>query len=145
MEDFSSRHDKKIKCFQIHVNKFRDSFKGYTGEDIEAEWIRTARERYAKGVEYNEVVGLYDTSAFGKGKAGLLFTDDYLYWNRSHGKGIVRLDDIKKVTYYDETKKKDKDRGIIFHLKDGSQVMMEGYCSFKCGPFIEFMEEYIKI
>lgn len=145
MEDFTSRHDKKIKCFQIHVNKFRDSFEGYTGEDIKAEWLRTAREHYAKGVEYNEVVGLYDTSAFGKGKAGFLFTDDYLYWSRSSRKGIVRLDDIKKVTYYDETKKKDSDRGIIFHLKDGSQVTMEGYCLFKCGPFIEFMEEYIKI
>ncbi|MCM1234131.1 MAG: hypothetical protein NC489_28850 [Ruminococcus flavefaciens] len=145
MEDFTSRHEKKIKCFRIHVDKFRDTYNGFTGKEIKTEWIKTAREHYAKGVAYDEVVGLYDTSSFGKGKSGLLFTDNYLYWKRSLSNGIIRLDDIEKITYYDESKKKDTDKGIIFHLKNGSAIEWEGFCSLKCGEFIKFMGEYLKI
>lgn len=145
MENFTNKHGQKIKCFRNHVGKFRNTYKGFSGDEIKAEWIQTAREHYAKGVKYDEVVGLYDTSSFGKGKSGFLFTDNYLYWKRSISKGVIRLSDIADVTYYDETKKKDVDRGIVFHLNNGSVVEWEGFCSLKCGAFIKFMEEYLKI
>lgn len=145
MEDFTSRHEKKIKCFRIHANKFRETYKVFASKDIKTEWIKTAREHYAKGVTYDEVVGLYDTSSFGKGRSGLLFTDNYLYWKRSLSNGVIRLEDIVNVTYYDETKKKDTDRGIVFHLNNGSVVEWEGFCSLKCGEFIKFMTAYLKI
>lgn len=145
MEDFTNRHEKKIKCFRIHVEKFRESFKGYTGKEIKKEWIQSAREHYAKGVEDDEVVGLYDTSASGKGKSGLLFTDNYLYWKIGFSNGVIRLEDIADITYYDETKKKDNDRGIMFRLKDTSGVWWDGCSSLKCGEFIKFIEEYLEI
>lgn len=145
MEDFLSRHNQKVICFQAHINKFRIAFKGYVQKDIEPEWIRTAEKHYARGVDYSEIVGLYDTSSFGKGKTGFLFTDDYLYWKRSISKGIIRLSDIVNITYYDETKKKSEDRGIIFYMKDGSSVCWDGFCNLKCKAFIKFMNEYLSI
>ena len=110
MECFMNRHDQKINCFKHHVSKFRQTYAGYAGNDIQVEWVIEAKNNYAKGVVYDEVVGLYDTSTFGKGKTGFLFTDNYLYWKRSISKGIIRLDDIEKVTYYNENKRKDVDR-----------------------------------
>lgn len=145
MEDFTSRHEKKIKCFRIHADKFREASEAFAGKDIKADWIKSAREHYAKGVEDDEVVGLYDTSSFGKGKSELLFTDNYLYWKSGFSNGVIRLEDITDITYYDETKKKDTDRGIMFCLKGTSGVCWDGYCSLKCGEFIKFMKEYLKI
>ncbi len=145
MEDFTNRHEKKIKCFRIHVEKFRESFKGYTGKEIKKEWIQSARAHYAKGVEDDEVVGLYDTSAFGKGKSGLLFTDNYLYWKVGYSNGVIRLEDITDITYYGETKEKDNDSGVMFRLKDTSGVCWEGCSSLKCEEFIKFMKEYLKV
>lgn len=145
MEDFTSRHDKKIKCFRIHADKFRETYKAFAGKDIKAEWIESAKEHYAKSIEYDEVVGLYDTSALGKGKSGLLFTDNYLYWKMGFSNGVIRLGDIVDVAYYDETKKKDTDRGIVFHLNNGLVVEWEVFCSLKCGEFIKFMCAYLKI
>lgn len=144
MEDFTNRHEKKIKCFRTRIDKFRDTFKGFSGKAIKPEWIQSAREHYAKGVEYDDVVGLYDTSSFGKGKNGLLFTDNYLYWKVCSSNGIIRLEDIAQITYYDETRKKDTDRGIVFRLKDGSGIYWE-HCLLKCTEFIKFMEAYLKI
>jgi len=145
MENFTDRHNKKVKCFRNYMDKFRETFKAYAGEDINADWIKSAREHFAKGVEFEEVVGLYDTSSFGKGKSGLLFTDNFLYWKRAFSKGIIRMEDIEQITYYDESQKKDTDRGIVFHLKNGSLIQWDGFCNLKCGEFIKFMNEYIKI
>ena len=145
MEKFLNSHEERVKCFGSHMGRFRNTNKGFTGDDIKREWIDTARAHYAPGVKYEDVVGLYDTSLFGKGKTGLIFTDRYLYWARSVSKGVIKLSDIEEVTYYDETKKKDVDRGIIFNMKNGSRVMWDGFCMLKCGPFIEFMEEYLSI
>ena len=145
MEDFTNRHEKKIKCFKSHMKRFRNTFTPYPSNEIKYEWIRSAGNHYAKGVEYDKVVGLYEMSVFGKGKAGFLFTDDILYWGRTAHKYTIRLDDIEKITYYNESKEKDVDKGIVFHLKDGSIISSEGFCGVKCTPFIEFMNEYIKI
>lgn len=141
----ANRHEKKIKCFEQYIDKFRETWKGYAGKDIKIEWIKSAREYYAKGVEYDEVVALYDTSSFGKGKSGFLFTDNYVYWKRSLSNGIIRLEDIENISFFDESKKKDTDRGIVFHLKNGSKIEWEGFCGLKCGEFIKFMNAYIKI
>lgn len=143
--DITSSHDKKIRCFRQHMESFRNTYKGYAGKEIEVDWIKRARENYAFNADYDEVVGLYDTSFSGKGKTGLLFTDDYLYWKRSVSKGIIRLSDIQDITFYDEYAKKDVDRGVIFWLKNGEKVMWEGFCSLKCEAFIKFMKEYIEI
>lgn len=145
MERYFNSHDERVRCFETHMSSFRETYKGYTGKDIKSEWIDTARRNYATGVKYEDVVGLYDTSLFGKGKSGYLFTDDYLYWTRGFSKGIIKLSDIEEVTFYDETKKKDVDKGIIFRMKRGADVMWDGFCSVKCGAFIEFLEEYLSI
>lgn len=138
-------HEKRVKCFDKHMEKFRKTYKGFPDGEIELSWLKTARDHYAKGLDLFSVVGLYDTSLFGKGKSGYLFTDDRLYWSRSISKGQIWLDEIVDVTYFDETKSKDEDRGVVFHLKDGSRVQWEGFCSVKCGPFIKFVKEYIRI
>ena len=145
MVDISSRHNKKVMCFQTYIDKFRITFKGYVQNDIEPELMRAAEKNYARGVNYSQIFVLYDTSVFGKGKAGFLFTDEYLYWKRSISKGVIRLSDIVNITYYDETKKKNEDRGIIFYLKDGSSVCWDGFCNLKCKAFIKFMNEYLSI
>lgn len=42
---------------------------------------------------------------------------NYLYWKRSISNGVIRLSDIVDAAYYDKTKKKDVDRGIVFKRK----------------------------
>lgn len=145
MQCFVDRHEQKIACFKRNMSKIKNGFTICAGKDIDIDWIMKAESNYAKGVSYKEVVGLYDTTTFGKGKNGFLFTDDYLYWARPITKGVIKLDDLLEVTYYNENKSKDVDRGVVFHLKDGSTVEWDGFCIVKCGPFIKFMNEYIKI
>ena len=145
MSESLSKRERRVKCFKKHMEKFRNTYKGLTADEIKIEWIDTARGHYAPGVRYGDVVGLYDTSAFGKGKTGYLFTDDSLYWSRTFSKGVIKYSEIEKVTFYDETKTKDTDKGIIFHMKNGQNVVWEGFCSLKCGAFIKFLEEFITI
>ena len=145
MEQFFSRHEKKMKCFRKHVKKFKKTSNGYVGSEIKMSSFNNARSAFAKGVEYEDVVALYDTSLFENGKTGFLFTDDYVYFKRHSGSPIViRLSDIKDITYYDETKK-ENDRGLLFELEDGMLIGVEGFCGIKPSQFITFLKEYIEI
>ena len=151
-------HEVRVECFRKHLNKFSAGGKGFAGKEVKEEWYKSAVKNFTHGLvsdDFNTVVGLYDTSLFGKGKEGILFTDKVFMWKNIYSSGYTYLKDISDVYVFDDSKD-DKYKGIIIHCcgkaivcNDGhintTNIFWEGYCSLKCGAFISFMKEFLII
>lgn len=152
-------HEKRIDCLKNHIDKFCAGGTGFVGAEVKEQWVKSAIKNFSNNfyhilsIDDTKVVGLYETSLFGKGKEGILFTDDALLWKNSYNKGFVYLKDIDDIYFFDDSKD-DKYKGIVISCQNkatvitdhsSNNVFWEGFCSLKCGAFITFMKEFIQI
>ena len=78
---------KKSRMIEV-MNKYlknvpSSSYETYTYGKIPKSLVNNACNSYAGAIQYDDVIGLVDTSIFGNGKIGLLFTEYRVYYN--HG------------------------------------------------------------
>ena len=77
---------KKMKARIIQEYLPRCSrYKCYTQGEIPMSKFEKARESYASGVSYRDVLGMIDESFFGDGSKGFLFTEEGYYTKGSDG------------------------------------------------------------
>ena len=95
------------------------AFQGYYLEGcIPTKQINAAIRSFAPGLNISTILGFYDTTAFGTGKRGYIFTDDTVYY-------LDILEKPKKFWYDDikylnleEKGKKDCDKKLHITLND---------------------------
>lgn len=108
--------------------------------DIPSKKIDAAIKSFASGLDRTTIIGFYDTTIFGSGKNGYIFTDDKIYY-------LETLEKPKKLWYDDikhleitKTDKKDCDRELRVTLKDGSVVIFSS-CFLNKTPLMKFLDE----
>ena len=80
--------NKKSRMIEVMNNYLKNvpsssSWDTYTYGKIPRSLVSNACNSYAGAIQYDDVIGLVDTTAFGNGKTGLLFTEYKVYYN--HG------------------------------------------------------------
>lgn len=108
--------------------------------DIPSKKIDAAISKFASGMDRTSVIGLYDTTVFGSGKNGYVFTDDKMYYLETMEKPKkLWYDDIKALELK-RKEKKDCDRELVVTLNDGSSISFTS-CFLNKTPFMQFLNE----
>ena len=94
-------------------------------------------------VNQNRVLGVCDTTVFGNGKRGYIFTDTEVYYKEILSKvGKIEYKNIKRVEVI-QKKKADNDNELCFHLYKGEDVIWIDNFINKT-PLLHFFEDLIK-
>lgn len=117
-------HNEKIKVMSKYLSAIADMQNStYIQNEIPVKKIEGAIQTFAKGVDKNSILGLYDTTLFGSGTQGYLFTDDKLYYHETFEKPKkLWYDDIKELIL-ENINKDDHKRSLKVALVDGSIIV----------------------
>ena len=133
-----------IELIRKYGPKIRTSFDFHIKGAIPSKKIDHALKAFANGLDRTTIIGFYDTTLANSGKSGYIFTDTKVYYHETMGSPKkLWYDDIERVELYD-IQKKDCDRGIRFHLYDGSKVSWTS-CFLNKTPLYNFFNELLKI
>lgn len=129
----------------LEVIKSNDSalknliYRSYIVPDISDKILKKLIKHYDSNIAINAVLAFYDTSSFGSGKDGYIFTSDGLY----HKLPIVKADyvnykDISEI-YYDEKEK-------AIHINTNSEIKIKIYTNKEFAEALkDTLEKLIKI
>lgn len=96
-------------------------------------------------MDRKSVVGFYDTTLFGSGKEGYIFTDSKIYYKEMLEKPKkIWYEEIINVKLGKTNQQKDCNKEIIIYLNDGSSVTLSSI-SLNKTPLYEFIKEIIKL
>ncbi|MDO4775460.1 MAG: hypothetical protein Q4A10_06570 [Aerococcaceae bacterium] len=134
-------HEEKIEIMRKYLGAISTSSSSYHIEDdIPSKKIDAAISKFASGMDRTTVIGFYDTTVFGNGKNGYVFTDDKIYYLETMEKPKkLWYDDIKHLELA-RTDKKDCDRELRVTLNDGSTISFTS-CFLNKTPFMKFLNE----
>lgn len=138
-------HDEKIKLMRKYLFDIA-AMQGcsYIQGEIPAKKIEGAIQTFARGVDKNTIIGFYDTTLFGSGTEGYLFTDDKIYYHETFEKPKkLWYDDIKKLLL-ENTTNKDNERILKISLIDGSTITFTSTLLNK-NPLKSFLVEIKKL
>lgn len=131
-------HEEKIEVMRKYLSEIAANTGYHIKGEIPSKKIDAAISKFAVGMDRTSVIGFYDTTVFGSGKNGYVFTDDKIYYLES-------LEKPKKLWYDDiqylelrKTDKKDCDRELYITLKDGSVTVFSS-CFLNKTPLMEFL------
>ena len=137
-------HEEKIEIMRKYLGKIANGFAYHIKGDIPSKKIDNALKRFALGMDRTTVIGFFDTTVFGSGKSGYIFTDDKIYY-------LDTLEKPKKL-WYDDIKslritnshKKDCDRVLEITQYDGETVIINSTFLNKTPlkKFLEIMKDY---
>ena len=132
-------HEEKIVIMKKYLENIRTVYKIYLGSDeIPKRVIENAIKYYASGVDVSSIIGIYDTTAFGKGKNGFVFTDDRFYYLELWEKPIkIWYDDIKNMSLKN-TENEDDKRTLEILQYDGEIIRITSSLCNKT-PLKEFL------
>ena len=82
----------------------------YIKGDIPSKKIDNAIKKWASGLDPNSIIGFWDTTVVGSGKAGYIFTDDKIYYQETMEKPKKLWYDDIKLLELRKTSKKDYTR-----------------------------------
>lgn len=138
------QHEKKIELLRKYYNKISTSYGFYIKGDIPSKKIDNALMRFAFGMDISTIIGFYDTTITGNGKAGYIFTDTKIYYLETLEKPKkIWYDDIKTIELFD-AHKKDCDRGLKFNMFDGTTILWTS-CFLNKTPLLNFLNDLLKI
>ena len=113
--------------------------------EIPTKRVDNALKKFAFGMDRTTIIGFCDTTVAGSGKNGYIFTDTKVYYLDLFEKPKkLWYDDIKSVELVDKYKYKDCDRGLLFHLYDGSTVTWTS-CFLNKTPLLKFFNEILEL
>lgn len=133
-------HEEKIKIMKKYLSSIATNTGYHIKGDMPSKKIDAAIKSFASGLDRTTIIGFYDTTVFGNGKNGYIFTDDKIYY-------LETLEKPKKL-WYDDIKcleivkkgKKDCDRELRITLNDGSVVVFTS-CFLNKTPLLKFLDE----
>ena len=138
------QHQQKIELMYKYAEKIKTVYDFHVIGSIPSKKIDNAIKKYAKGLDRNTIIGLYDTTISGNGKSGYIFTDTKVYY-------LQVLDKPKKLWYDDilsvETTigmKKNSRDSIVFHMNDGTTIEWRDI-SLNKEPLKDFFVDMIKM
>ena len=135
-----SKRDDIIKILGKYYLKIKTEFDFQIGDSVSLKKIENAKNKFASGVSSESVVGLYDTSLFGTGKVGYLFTDTKIYYLEDFSSPKkIWYDEIKNIILLGE-EKKDYNNELSFELSDGSSVSWKSTYLNKT-PLLDFFRD----
>ena len=73
-------HEEKIELMRNYLGEISTSTTYYFKDEIPKEKIDHAINKFAFGMDRETIIGFYDTTLTGSGKAGYIFTDDKIYY-----------------------------------------------------------------
>lgn len=137
-------HEKKIEILRKYYNEIRTSYDFFIKGEIPSTRVDNALKKFACGMDRTTMIGFYDTTVIGNGKSGYVFTDNKVYYLETLEKPKkLWYDDIKSVNLINEYKSKDCDRGLQFHLYDGTTITWTSIFLNKT-PLLKFFNEMLE-
>lgn len=134
------QHTEKIELLRKYSSKIKTSFDFHVGTSIPSKKIDNALKSFASGLDRKTIIGFYDTTVTGTGKSGYIFTDTKVYYHESFEKPKkLWYNDIESIELYN-TEKKDCDRGLRFHMADGTTILWSSSFLNKT-PLMDFFLE----
>lgn len=132
-------HDAKVKVIQKYLGDIVTGFSYHIKGDIPSKKIDNALKTFASGMDRELIIGFYDTTVFGSGKNGYIFTDDKIYYQDTMEKPKkIWYDDIQSMNITN-SHKKDADRTLEITQFDGTKVIISSSFINKT-PLKEFLE-----
>lgn len=133
-------HEEKIELIRKYLGDIATSTSYHIKGDIPSKKIDAAISKYAQGLDRATIIGLYDTTVFGSGKSGYIFTDDKIYYLETMEKPKkLWYDDIKTLEIF-KSDKKDCNRELKIYLNDGSAITFSS-CFLNKTPLKKFLNE----
>lgn len=133
-------HEEKIEIMRKYLGKIANGFTYHIKGNIPSKKIDAAIKTFASGIDRTTIIGFLDTTVFGSGKNGYIFTDDKVYYVDTLEKPKkFWYDDIKKIRLTN-THKKDSDRVLEITQYDGEEIRISS-------PFLNKtpLKEFLKI
>ena len=69
-------HEEKIEIMRKYLTDMSTGFYCHIGGEVPSKKINNALKTFAQGMDSDTIIGFYDTTSFGSGKNGYIFTDD---------------------------------------------------------------------
>ena len=133
-------HEEKIEIMRKYLTDMSTGFYCHIGGEVPSKKINNALKTFAQGMDSDTIIGFYDTTSFGSGKNGYIFTDDKMYYVEMFEKPKkLWYDDIKQIRMLNSSKK-DSDRELAIDFLDGSSLYIEGGL-IKKTPLKNFLNE----
>ena len=133
-------HEEKIEIMRKYLTDMSAGFYCHIGGEVPSKKINNALKTFAQGMDSDTIIGFYDTTSFGSGKNGYIFTDDKMYYVEMFEKPKkLWYDDIKQIRML-KSSKKDSDRELAIDFLDGSSLYIEGGL-IKKTPLKNFLNE----
>lgn len=138
-------HEEKIIIMKKYLKNISTGDRIYLGHDeISNQVIENAIKYYASGLDISTIIGIYDTTLFGTGKNGFVFTDDRFYYLDLWEKPIkIWYDDIKNVSL-NNTENEDSKRVLEILQYDGEIIRITSSLCNKTPlkEFLNIMKEF---
>ncbi len=129
----------KVEIIQKFLGKITTNSYYHIKGEIPSTKIDTAINTWATGLDRETIIGFLDTTVFGSGKKGYIFTIDKIYYLEIFEKPKkLWYDDIKSLEIR-KTNKKDCDRELVVKCYDGTIVIFTSLFLNKT-PLKEFLE-----
>lgn len=112
-----------IDILRKYYEQIKTAFEFHLIGEIKEKSLRNALKTFAPGVDKNTIVGLYDTTVFGSGKLGYLFTTDKIYYKEDSEKPKkLWYEEIETLELSEPKLINDASRELTFHLIDGTSL-----------------------
>ncbi len=132
-----------IDILRKYYGQIKTSFEFRLVGEIKEKALKNALKIYAPGVDKNTIVGLYDTTVFGSGKLGYLFTTDKIYYKEDSKKPKkLWYEEIEFLELSEPKLIDDASRELTFHLIDGTTLTWSTCCLNKT-PLYAFFQEVL--
>ena len=140
-----NQHNEKKEILRKYYKQIPTSVNFYIEDTLSGKLIDNARNGWIPNLKTEEILGFYDTTVFGNGKNGFMFTDTKVYYLETLEKTKkLWYDDIKSVELIYPNKKKDCDKGLLFKFYDGTTVAWNSSFLNKT-PLLHFFQEMIEL
>lgn len=91
--------------------------------------------------KYEYPIAVFDSSVNGNGKAGIIITDEHIFYKNVVNPGSVRIDNIKDVT----SESKVLGNNILLIKENGEIIKLNArYCAKSVEPMVEILSEYVQ-
>ena len=133
-------HEEKIEIMRKYLADMTAAGNYHVKGNIHSKKIDNALQSFAQGMDRTTMLGFLDTTEFGSGKNGYIFTDDKMYYVETMEKPKkLWYDDIKQLRIL-KSSKKDCNRELAIDFLDGSTFYIEGSFINKT-PLKNFLNE----
>ena len=133
-------HEEKIEIMRKYLADMTAAGNYHVKGNIPIKKIDNALQTFAQGMDRTTMLGFLDTTVFGSGKNGYIFTDDKMYYVETMEKPKkLWYDDIKQLRIL-KSSKKDCNRELAIDFLDGSTFYIEGSFINKT-PLKNFLNE----